>query len=185
MHIAIKMKPNKIAKEIKVPEGVSVSIDSGKVTVTGPKGSLSREMIAHNVDITSEADKIMLTSLKPSKKEKMILGTFSAHIKNMVKGVMHGYTYKLKVSSGHFPIAVSIKGNVFEIKNFFGERKPRNAKILDDVKVAIHGEIIEVTGVDLEKVSQTSANIEQATRITNRDKRVFMDRINIISKDEN
>ena len=78
-----------------------------------------------------------------------------------------------------------MKGNIFEIKNFFGERKPRIAKILAEVKVTIHGDIIEVTGTDLEKVSQTSANIEQATRITNRDKRVFMDRINIISKDEN
>ncbi len=179
------MKPAKISKEIKIPEGVSLSVDAGKVTVTGPKGSLFREMIAHNVDITSQADKIVLTSLKPSKKEKMMLGTFYAHIKNMIKGVNIGYTYKLKVSSGHFPIAVSMKGNIFEIKNFFGERKPRTAKILNDVKVAIHGDMIEVTGTDLEKVSQTSANIEQATRITNRDKRVFMDRINIISKDEN
>ncbi len=178
------MKPAKISKEIKTPEGVSVRVDSGKVTITGPKGSLSREMIAHNVDITSQPDKIILTSLRPSKKEKMMLGTFYAHIKNMMKGVAIGYTYKLKVSSGHFQSAVSMKVNILEIKNFFGERKPRIAKILDDVKVAIHGEMIEVTGVDLEKVSQTSANIEQATRITNRDKRVFMDRINIISKDE-
>lgn len=178
------MKPAKISKEIKLPEGVSITIDSGNVTVKGPKGSLSREMIAHNVAITMQADKIVLLSLKPAKKEKMMLGTFYAHIKNMIKGVTIGYTYKLKVSSGHFPIAVSMKGNIFEIKNFFGERKPRTAKILDDVKVAIHGEMIEITGTDLEKVSQTSANIEQATRITNRDKRVFMDRINIISKDE-
>ncbi len=185
MHIATKMKPAKISKEIKTPEGVSVSLDSGRVTVTGPKGSLSREMIAHNVGITIQPDKILLLSIKPSKKEKMMLGTFYAHIKNMIKGVTLGYTYKLKVSSGHFPISVSMKGNIFEIKNFFGERKPRIAKILDDVKVTIHGEMIDVTGTDLEKVSQTSANIEQATRITNRDKRVFMDRINIISKDEN
>lgn len=185
MPTATKMKPAKISKEIKIPEGVSLSVDAGKVTVAGPKGSLSREMIAHNVDITSQADNVVLISLKPSKKEKMMLGTFYAHIKNMIKGVTVGYTYKLKVSSGHFPIAVSMKGNIFEIKNFFGERKPRTAKILDEVKVTIHGDMIEVTGTDLEKVSQTSANIEQATRITNRDKRVFMDRINIISKDEN
>ena len=184
MPIATKMKPAKISKEIKIPEGVSLSVDLGKVTVTGPKGSLHREMIAHNVDIAIQEDKIVLTSLKPSKKEKMMLGTFYAHINNMIKGVAHGYVYKLKVSSGHFPISVSMKGNIFEIKNFFGERKPRIAKILNDVKVTIQGDIIEVIGADLEKVSQTSANIEQATRITHRDKRVFMDRINIISKDE-
>ena len=102
----------------------------------------------------------------------------------MLKGVTSGYTYKLKVSSGHFPISVAMKSDVLEIKNFLGERKPRTAKILKEVDIKIEGDIITLTGINKELVGQTAANIEQATRITKRDKRVFMDRINIIKKDE-
>lgn len=178
------MRRDKSILSITVPEDVSATLENGVMTIAGQKGTISRLMIAHNVELSLEGNKITLSSTKPSKREKMMMGTFSAHIKNMIKGVTKGYIYKLKVSSGHFPIAVATKDNVFEIKNFFGERKPRTAKILDDVHVSIKGEIIEVSGYDLERVSQTAANIEQATRITNRDKRVFMDRINIISKDE-
>ncbi len=178
------MKTSKITEEVELPDGVSASIKDSIVSITGPKGNLSRYMQAYNVNIQQLDNKIIFSSLKPSKREKRMIGTFSSHVRNMIKGVTKGYLYKLKVSSGHFPIAVAVKGSTLEIKNFFGERKPRTAKLLDNVDVKIEGDIIKVAGIDLELVSQTSANIEQATRITNRDKRVFMDRINIISKDE-
>jgi len=47
----------------------------------------------------------------------------------MIRGVTEGYTYKLKICSGHFPMNVSLKGDVLEIKNFIGESVPRKLKI--------------------------------------------------------
>ena len=79
-------------------------------------------------------------------------------------------------------VDVSLDNNKLIIKNFFGEKVPRKAKILEGVDVKIEGDIITVTGVDKEKVGQTSANMEKSTRITNRDRRVFMDGIYIIDK---
>ncbi|MBI2078742.1 MAG: 50S ribosomal protein L6, partial [Euryarchaeota archaeon] len=58
----------------------------------------------------------------------------------------------------------------------------RKATILPGVKVDVKGDQVTVTGIDLEKVSQTAANIETATHIRNRDIRVFQDGIYIVQK---
>ena len=106
-----------------------------------------------------------------------------SHIRNLIKGVNKGFTYKVKVCSGHFPINLTTEDNTIIINNFLGEKIPRKAKILPGVTTKIEGEIISLDGTDKESVSQSSANIELATRITKRDKRVFQDGCYIISKD--
>ena len=68
------------------------------------------------------------------------------------------------------------------IQNFLGERYARKADILETVKVEVKAEIITVTGIDKEKVGQTAANIERATKVKNRDIRVFQDGIYIVKR---
>ena len=102
----------------------------------------------------------------------------------MIKGSTTGFTYKLNIVFAHFPISVKIKGQQVFIENFFGERSARISKILGkDTKVTVHGDDILITGLDIEHVSQTAANIESSTRIKNKDSRVFLDGVYIYSKD--
>jgi large subunit ribosomal protein L6 len=101
----------------------------------------------------------------------------------MIHGVSEGIVYKLKMVYSHFPINLKIQGDLIKIENFLGERYPRKAKIPERVEVDIKGQDIEVRGIDKEKVGQTAANIEQATKIKNRDPRVFQDGIYIYEKD--
>ena len=100
----------------------------------------------------------------------------------MINGVLNQYTYTLKICSGHFPMNVSVVNDKVIIKNFFAEKIPREAKILPKVEVKINGDIITVKSADRELAGQTASNIEQACRITNRDRRIFMDGIYITSK---
>lgn len=111
-------------------------------------------------------------------------GTIAAHIRNMIKGVTKGYTYRLKIVYAHFPMKVTVKGDTVVIENFLGERAPRYAKILPGVKVEVKGEEVIVSGIDKEKVGQTAANIELATRVRGFDIRKFQDGIYIVSKGE-
>jgi large subunit ribosomal protein L6 len=53
-----------------------------------------------------------------------------------------------------------------------------------DVKIKIEAEDIVVEGVNLEDVSQTAANIEQATRVRRKDPRVFLDGIYVYERSE-
>jgi len=102
----------------------------------------------------------------------------------MIKGVTQGYRYDLRTVYAHFPVTVKVdeKAKVLKIENFTGEKTPRYAKILDGVKVSIKGEDISVEGVDLKSVSQTAANIQDSTKIKEKDMRVFLDGIYISAK---
>jgi large subunit ribosomal protein L6 len=77
---------------------------------------------------------------------------------------------------------VKVTGDKVVIENFLGERTPRKARIMGASKVKVSGEEILVTGPDVEHVSQTAANMEQACIIRGFDPRVFQDGIYITSK---
>jgi large subunit ribosomal protein L6 len=121
-------------------------------------------------------------SQSPHRKEKALIGTYKAHIRNMIKGVTQGYECQMKTVFSHFPIKTSVDGKQLVIQNFLGERFARRADILEDIKVEVKGEIITLTGIDKEKVGQTAANIERATKVKYRDIRVFQDGIYITKR---
>ncbi len=172
-------------QELAIPEKVEVGVDKNRVSVKGPKGQIQREFRSKNVMISVDNGKVLLFAKDADKKDKTMMNTFKAHIHNMMVGVVEGYVYTLKICSGHFPMNVSIKGNEFSIKNFLGEKVPRTVKIVEGVSVKVDGEKVTVEGIDIEKCGQCAASIELATRITNRDKRIFQDGIWLTSKPGN
>jgi len=171
-------------REIEVPEGVKININGRIVEVIGPLGKLTRDFTSNPVSIEVLGDKVVVYAVWPKRREKSHVGTVAAHIKNMIKGVTKGWTYKLKIVYAHFPISVKVDGNKILIENFMGERTPRIAKIVGSAKVAIKGDDVIVYGINLEEVSQTAANIEQATRIKEKDQRRFLDGIYVYEKME-
>ncbi len=140
--------------------------------------------IGRKIDVKLEDEKIVLECKKGTKKEKKLIKTIKSHIKNMIRGLEKEWIYKLEICYSHFPISVSIdkQNKQIIIKNFFGEKKPRYAKLLDNVDVEIKGNIIEVRSCDKELAGLQASLIENATRITNRDRRIFQDGIWIIEK---
>lgn len=177
-----KMIPeNKLRKEIMIPDGVKVSLD-GELVVRGPKGEVKRTFNEPSVKMELQSNKLVLSPSRMNKNQKRMINTYASHIRNMLHGVQELYEYKLKICSSHFPMSTSIEGNQFLVKNFLGEKVPRKSSILPNTKVTIQGDTVTVSGPDLESVGQTAANIEQSTRITNRDRRVFQDGLWIVSK---
>lgn len=102
----------------------------------------------------------------------------------MVRGVSIGYRYSLRTVYAHFPVTLKVeeKARSLRIENFTGEKTPRFARILDGVKVTVKGEEVFVEGPDLKAVSQTAANIQNATKIKKKDQRVFLDGIYVYQK---
>ena len=172
----------KLKDKLEVPEKIQVELENHIIKIKGEKGELQRQIIIPNVLVKKEEKTLLFTSKYNTKKEKRMVNTFKAHINNMIKGVTEGFTYKLKVCSGHFPINIEIKDKQLIIKNFFGEKKARSANILEGVDVKINGDEITVEGIDKELTGQTAANLERATDIKNRDKRIFQDGIWILEK---
>jgi len=171
-----------VREEVEIPEGVEVTVEGNLVKVKGPKGEVSRELKYPGVKIFVEDGKVVVFKEFPRKRDIAIARTFKAHIKNMVRGVTDGFTYKLKVVYSHFPMTVKVQGDEVLIENFLGEKNPRRAKILPGVTVKVMGSDVLVEGVEKEAVGQTAANIEQATKITKWDRRVFQDGVYIVDK---
>ncbi len=173
---------------VEIPEGVTVEIDGLKVKVKGPKGELERDFShAKGVRIRKFEKEgkqyVLVETFFANRKRKALVNTIAAHIENMITGVTKGWRYKMKIIFSHFPINVKVVGDRVEIHNFIGEKAPRIAKILPGVTVKVQGRDLIVEGIDIEKVAQTAANIEQATKIKDFDRRVFMDGIYIYQKE--
>ncbi|RJQ17563.1 50S ribosomal protein L6 [Candidatus Woesearchaeota archaeon] len=177
------MKLDKLEEKIKIPEHCTVAYADYQLTVKGIKSEVVRKIHSPKVQIHVENGFVVFRVNKPSKREKTLLFTYVAHVHNMFKGVTQGHIYKLKVCSGHFPMSVSIKNNVFEIKNFFGAKVPKHLTISKGVAVAVNGNDVTVESSDKELAGQTAASIERLTRRPGFDKRIFQDGIYIVEKD--
>ena len=176
------MKVPVAIKEVQISEGIEIEIDGAMVHVKGPKGELEKELTNPRLSIEKKDDKVEVRCELPRKKENALVGTFAAHIRNMIKGVREGFEYKMKILYSHFPMKVSVKGDEVIIENFLGETHPRKAKIFGDVKLTVKGDEITLEGVTKEEIGQTAANIERATRVRRRDIRIFQDGIYITAK---
>jgi len=171
-----------VSRELEIPDGVDVEINGMKVTVKGPKGTLTKDFSHLSINLKKEGRKVIAFAYYPRKKEKAQVGTLIAHIRNMIRGVTEGYVYKMKMVYTHFPFNVKVKDGVVYIENFLGERRPREAKIFGNVKVRVEGDDVIIEGVDVEEVGQTAANIQMATKIRDKDPRRFIDGIYVYEK---
>jgi len=171
-------------QEIEIPEGVDVKIDGNTVKVSGEKGQIERTFKHfYNIDMELKDGKFVVSTPSQKRRVKVMIGTILAHTKNMIKGVTKGFTYKMKVVYSHFPVTVQTQGNKVLVKNFIGEKKPREAKIMGkDTKVELQGKDLIIKGINKESVGQTMGNIEQACRIIGYDRRVFQDGIYFVGE---
>ncbi len=172
-----------ISKVIEIPEGVEVEVHDNIVKVKGPKGELKRKLFYPGVEIKKENSKIIIKTSGTRKRQRAMLGTYVAHINNMIKGVTKGFEYKLKVLYSHFPISVKVVGNEIIVENYLGEKVPRKTKIFGNCTVEVKGNEIIVRGINKEEVGQTAVNIEQLTRVKGKDPRVFQDGIYLVERD--
>jgi large subunit ribosomal protein L6 len=169
-------------KFVEVPNGVEVQVEGRIVTVKGDKGSITRDFSKMPITIELDGRKVKVWANWPRKKEAALVGTVASHIRNMIIGVTKGFTYKLKIVFSHFPISIKVKEDTVLIENFTGERSPRKAKIMGDVKVLTKGDDVIVQGINLEDVSQTAANIQNATKVKKKDPRVFLDGVYVYER---
>jgi large subunit ribosomal protein L6 len=176
------MKVKDYTEEIEIPDGTTVQLDGGILTVSKEKETVKRNFANQKIKIKKEGNKIILHVPLMTKKEKTMLGTFTAHMRNMIAGVNKAFVYKLKVCSGHFPMNISVSGRELSVKNFTGEKVPRTLKIRESVEVHVEGDNITVKSSDKEKAGQVAGAIELLCKRPGFDKRVFQQGIYITEK---
>ncbi|MFC7201687.1 50S ribosomal protein L6 [Halospeciosus flavus] len=170
--------------ELEIPEDVSVEADRLDLTVEGPNGSVTRRLWYPDVSVDVEDDTVVIEAEAEDAKTNATVGTFESHVENMFHGVTEGWEYEMEVHYSHFPMQVSVEGEEVVIENFLGEKAPRRASIRGDTEVQVDGEAVILSGPSIEDVGQTAADIEQLTRVKDKDTRVFQDGVYIVEKPE-
>lgn len=184
MHIVTKMQAEKkgIRVIIKLLDRVEAKMENNLLILKGTKGEISKNVSRPELSFLLEEGTIIISSLKSAKREKKLIYTYAAHVKNMIKGITEGHEYILKICSSHFPMNVAVNNNQLIIKNFLGEKFPRSLQLKQGVNVKVEGDKINVESVDKELAGTTASDIEQLTRRPNFDTRIFQDGIYITSK---
>jgi large subunit ribosomal protein L6 len=168
--------------ELPIPDDVTAAVDHLDVTVEGPNGSVTRRLWYPDVAVSVDGDAVVIASDAEDAKTTATVGTFESHVTNMFHGVTDGWEYEMEVFYSHFPMQVTVEGDEVVIENFLGEKAPRRTTIHGDTDVSVDGEAITVTGPDKEAVGQTAADIEQLTKVSGKDTRVFQDGVYITQK---
>ena len=168
--------------EIELPGDVSATVDHLDLTVEGPTGSVTRRLWFPDVTVSVDDETVVIETDAEDAKTTATVGTFESHVRNMVHGVTEGWEYKMEVHYAHFPMQVAVEGDDVVIENFLGEKAERRTPIRGDTEVQVDGEEVVLTGSNKEDVGQTAADIEQLTRVNDKDTRVFQDGVYIVEK---
>ena len=141
-----------------IPAGVTVTAEDGMLTVTGPKGTLSRP-IRNDVIFTFEEG---IVTLAPGKTDlaKALWGTYAAHMRNMVKGVTEGFEKILEIEGVGF--RGEVKGN--DISMNLGFSHPVILAIPAGITAEIVKGVITLKGHDLEELNQFAANVRKVKK---------------------
>ncbi len=173
-----------LEKKIPVPEGISCEFKNKKIICKKDSVELSKELGNPGISIEVQDSFIILRAKKANKNEYKIINSYASHLQNIFAGLDEKFIYKLEACNVHFPMTMKLEGDKIVINNFLGEKIPRYAKILPNVDVQIKGSSIIVSSHDKDAAGQTMANIEKATNVKGRDRRVFQDGIFLVEKPE-
>jgi large subunit ribosomal protein L6 len=141
---------------IPIPDKAKVEIKDSIVTVTGPKGTLSREI---HPDITAnvEDNQVIVSRSSDLKKHRALHGLTRALLNNMVVGVTDGYKRELQIVGVGYRAEMQGKNLILHL----GYSHPIVLNPPEDVKIeALTKENkIFVEGIDKELVGQVAAKI--------------------------
>ena len=139
---------------IEIPAGVNVSVNGAVVSVTGPKGSLTRE-INPKIEVIVEGTTVKVLNNNSEPQYKAYHGLYRQLIANMVEGVSKGYEKSLNVNGVGYKIAQQGQDLVLNI----GFSHPVEVKAVPGITLSCEKTSIKVAGIDKELVGQFAAKI--------------------------
>ena len=145
-------------KPIQIPKDAKIKVESGKLILTGPKGS--KELSLNDKIFTasiSEDHNLILKLIKKNEISNIMWGTTRSNINNALLGVTVGYEKILELSGVGFRAA--LKGNALNLK--LGFSHDILYEIPQEVKITVEkSTIIKINGIDKELVGKVAAEIK-------------------------
>lgn len=139
---------------IKVPSGVTITIDPDTITVAGSKGTLT-QFTMEGVNVSQEGDELLVTRANDEPKIRAKHGLMRALLNNMVVGVSQGFSKKLEINGVGFRVALAGNG----LKMSLGFSHEVNYPLPTGISAVVEQNTITVSGIDKQQVGQVAAEI--------------------------
>ena len=142
-------------RELLIPAGVTVTVESDLVTVKGPKGELKYTKPSI-ITVEEVEGKILTKRPNDAKVSRQLHGTVNALVKNMIVGVTEGYTSSLEaVGVGY---RFQVQGSKVNVSA--GYSNPVIVDVPAGIKVEqVNNTEITISGIDKQQVTEFAANI--------------------------
>ncbi|WP_085993671.1 50S ribosomal protein L6 [Oceanobacillus senegalensis] len=142
-------------KPIEIPEAVEVKLDGNTITVKGPKGQLTRELV-RDMKIILEGNVLTVERPTDSKEHRALHGTTRSLINNMVEGVSKGFEKKLEIIGVGY--RAQKQGNKVVINA--GYSHPVEIDAIDGIEIEVPKNTeLTVKGIDKQLVGAVASNI--------------------------
>lgn len=140
---------------VKVPAGVTVSIDGSVVKVKGPKGELTQSFDG-SVGFELTNNEVIVKPRDETRLARAMYGTARSIVANMIEGVTKGYSKELELIGVGFKAVV--KGKLLVLN--LGYSHEINYNIPDGIVITVtENTKLKVDGIDKHRVGQTAADI--------------------------
>ena len=145
-------------KPISIPKDTTVKVESGKLTLTGPKGK--KELSINDKIFTASVSKennLVLSLIKKNEESKIIWGTTRSILNNAIIGVSAGHEKTLELSGVGF--RANLKGEDLILSLGFSHEV--KYKVPKGINIKVEKQTkINITGLDKELVSKTASEIK-------------------------
>ena len=144
-------------KPIIIPKDAKVKFESGKLTMTGPKGSKELNLNDKIFSASIKDNNLTIGLLDKNEKTKTLWGTTRSKINSSILGVTNGHEKILELSGVGF--RANLKGEILNLQ--LGFSHDINFKIPKEVKLTVEKQtIIKISGVDRDLVSKIASDIK-------------------------
>ena len=145
-------------KPIAMPSGVTATMESGTLTVKGPKGTLSMQMLDDLVKYEVADDEIRVSPLTNAQRNRAAWGMQRTNVQNLVTGVTEGFTKVLEITGVGYRAAAQGRN----LRRQLGYSHDVNYALPEGVDVKTPDpNTVEITGIDKQKVGQVAAEIRR------------------------
>ena len=144
-------------RPIEVPAGVTVSVETGRVAVAGPLGSLQQE-VPQRMQIAQDDGVVTVTRPTERGEDRALHGLTRTLIANMVEGVTKGFEKRLEIQGVGYRAAM--RGTALELNVGYSHPVVKEAPLGISFEVPAPTQIV-VKGVDKQQVGQIAAEIRK------------------------
>ena len=145
-------------KPIALPTGVTATVESGVLTVKGPKGQLAMQLLDDLVKYDIADGEIRVTPLTDAQRNRAAWGMTRTNVQNLVTGVTEGFTKVLEITGVGYRAQAQGKNLRLQL----GYSHDVNYKVPEGVDIKTPDQnTVEISGIDKQKVGQVAAEIRR------------------------